>query len=175
MNQDLNTLAKELKKGEIGVFDDIYYQTKNIVFYTIKSIIHDNSLCEDIMQETYLRMLNKIHQYKRNQSFQAWIITIARNLSINEFNKRKRELLIDVTEDEYLLGTTEDISEKEILIHQLLKHLTKEERDVVVLKTIGNLKHREISNILGIPIGTSLWIYQKAIKKLKDQVSEVTI
>ncbi|MFK5884145.1 MAG: RNA polymerase sigma factor [Candidatus Izemoplasma sp.] len=170
MNNDLNKLAKILQSGEIAVFDDIYYQTKNIVFYTIKSILHDNSLSEDIMQETYLRMINKIHQYKRNQSFRAWIIMIARNLAINEYNRRKKEILIDISENEYLLGSTEDKSEKEVLITQLLKHLNQNERDVVVLKTIGDLKHREIAEILNIPISTSLWIYQKAIKKLKVQI-----
>lgn len=175
MSRELNALAKELRNGEIGVFDEIYYKTKNVIFYTIKSIIKDNSLCEDIMQETYLRMLNKIHQYKRNKSFQAWLILIARNLAINEYNRMKKEQLIDLTKDEYLLGSTDDNSEKTLLIEQLLKHLDKDERDVIVLKTIANLKHREISDILGIPVGTSLWLYQKALKKLKEQVSEVTI
>lgn len=174
MNKDLNKLAKILQCGEISVFDDIYYQTKNIVFYTIRSIIHDYSLSEDIMQETYLKALNKIHQYKRNQSFQAWLIMIARNLSINEYNRRKKEQLIDINKNEHLLGHVEDNSEKEVLINQLLKHLDNKERDVVVLKTIGDLKHREIALILNIPISTSLWIYQKAMKKLKTEVKEVS-
>ena len=60
-DKDINELVKQLQNGNIEVFDDIYYQTKNIVYYSIFIILKDNQLSEDIMQDTYLRALEKIH------------------------------------------------------------------------------------------------------------------
>ena len=85
-----------LQNGDLSVFDDIYYATKDAVYYTILAILKDESLAEDIMQDTYLTALEKIHQYKPRSSFQSWIVTVARNLAINVYNKRKREFLTDV-------------------------------------------------------------------------------
>ena len=169
-NNDINVLIKELQNGNIEAFDNIYYQTKNIVFYTIFMILKDYQLSEDIMQDTYLKALSKIHTYKRKAHFKSWLITIAKNLAINEFNRRKREMLIDLSENEYLLGSSASTVENEILINQIFKVLSDTEKEIVLLHVIGDLKHREIGKLLNKPIGTVTWIYNKAIKKLQDEV-----
>lgn len=167
--KDIKILVKRLKNGDMSAFDDIYYNTKDNVYYSILSILKDKSLSEDIMQETYLRALEKIHSYKPRYSFNSWIITIARNLAINEFNRRKRELMIDPSENEIVFGTIESMSEKELLIKEMLEFLSEEEREIVIMHIIGDMRHREIAEVLGKPIGTITWKYNDAIKKLKNK------
>ncbi len=168
-DQNIKQLVKQLQNGDISVFDELYYATKNIVYYTILSILRDQSSSEDIMQETYLRALEKIHSYKPSKyTFKAWIVTIARNLALNEYNKRKREFKIDVNSEEFMLGSTEDKSEKQYIIKEILSHLKDEEREIVLMHVVGNLKHREIAKILDIPLGTVTWKYNDSIKKLKQ-------
>lgn len=168
--KDINELVKQLQNGNIEVFDDIYYQTKNIVYYSIFIILKDYQLSEDIMQDTYLKALEKIHSYKRRAHFKSWLITIAKNLALNEYNRRKRELLIDLSENEYMFGSTASTVENEVLIKQIFKVLDQIEKEVVVLHVVGDLKHREIAKLLNKPIGTITWTYNKAIKKLKDEI-----
>ncbi len=168
--KDLNNLVTQLQNGNIEVFDDIYYQTKNIVYYSIFIILKDHQLTEDIMQDTYLKALEKIHTYKRKAHFKSWLVRIAKNLAINEFNRRKRETLIDISENEYILGSTASTVENEILIKQIFKILDQLEKEVVILHVLGDLKHREISKLLNKPLGTITWTYNKAIKKLNDTV-----
>lgn len=168
--KDINLLVKELQNGNIEVFDDIYYLTKNIVYYSIFIILKDYQLSEDIMQDTYLKALNKIHTYKRKAHFKSWLVTIAKNLAINEFNRRKREMLIDLSEQEYLLGSCASSAENEILIEQVFKVLSDMEKEIVILHTVGDLKHREIAKLLSKPLGTITWTYNKAIKKLKEEI-----
>ena len=163
----LKTTVKQLQSGDISVFDDIYYATKDVVYYTILSIMKDRSLAEDIMQDTYLTALEKIHQYKPKSTFTSWLLTIARNLSINEYNKRKREFQVDIGEQEYLFGVTESSSEKEILIHEMMSKLNDTERQIVVMHALADLKHREIAAIIDKPLGTVTYTYQQAIKKLQ--------
>jgi len=166
----LNKLVKDLQNGNIEVFDDIYYQTKDLVFYSIFLILKDYQLAEDIMQDTYLKALDKIHSYKRHAHFKSWLVTIAKNLAINEYNRRKRETFVDLSENEYLLGNTASTAENEVLISQIFKVLSDTEKEVVLLHVLGDLKHREISDLLNKPLGTVTWIYNEAIKKLKAEV-----
>jgi RNA polymerase sigma-70 factor (ECF subfamily) len=120
-NSDIKILIKKLQNGDMSVFDKIYHQTKDIVFYSILVILKDYSLSEDIMQDTYLKALSKIHSYKPTHSFKSWIVTIGKNLAINEFNRRKKETNIDIQENEMFLGQTESRSENQILIEQIFK------------------------------------------------------
>jgi RNA polymerase sigma-70 factor (ECF subfamily) len=170
--KQLNDLVKKLQNGNMNVFDDVYYETKSVVYYTILAILKDKSLSEDIMQDTYLKSLEKIHSFKPHFSFKSWIVTIARNLALNEYNRRKRELSYDPNVDEYIFGTTESTSEKELIVKQMIETLKEDEREIVILHVIGDLKHREIAEIVGKPLGTVTWMYNQAIKKLKNEYGE---
>jgi RNA polymerase sigma-70 factor (ECF subfamily) len=171
-NSDIKILIKKLQSGDMSVFDEIYHQTKDIVFYSILGILKDYSLSEDIMQDTYLKALNKIHSYKPTHSFKSWIVTIGKNLAINEFNRRKKETNIDIQENEMFLGQTESRSENQILIEQIFKVLNDTEREIVLLHVVGDLKHREIAKLLNKPIGTITWSYKNSIEKLKTELNE---
>lgn len=171
-SKELNKLVSNLQNGDMNVFDIIYHETKSVVYYTILSILKDKSLSEDIMQDTYLKTLEKIHSFKPRYGFKSWIVTIARNLAINEYNKRKRELSFDPSVDDYIFGQEESSSEKELIVKEILNYLDETEREVVVMHVLGDMKHREIADILKKPIGTITWIYNKAINKAKEKFRE---
>lgn len=170
--KELNALVKELQRGNMDYFDSIYYETKNIVYYTILTIVKDSSLSEDLMQDTYLKALEKIHSFKPRYSFTSWIVVIARNLAINEYNKRKRELSFDPNIDEYIFGRSESLSEKQLIVKELIEKLNPIEREIVLLHVIGDLKHREIASIIKKPLGTVTWMYNEALKKLRNEYGE---
>lgn len=167
-SKELNALVKQLQKGNMSVFDAIYYETKSLVYYTILQILKDRSLAEDLMQDTYLKCIEKIHSFKATHSFKSWVVTIARNLALNEYNRRKRELRFDINDDEYIFGSVKSTSEQQLIIEEMLDSLKPEEQEIVVLHVVGDLKHREIAKLLNKPLGTITWIYNQAINKLKD-------
>ena len=70
---NLNNLIKLLQSGDMAVFDNVYHETKSVVYYAILNILKDKSLSEDIMQDTYLKALEKIHTFKPRYSFKSWI------------------------------------------------------------------------------------------------------
>lgn len=167
-NKELTTYIKLLQKGEMEHFDPIYHNTRKLVYYTIFAILKDQSISEDIMQETYLKMLEKIHSFKKSVSVKSWLTTIARNLALNEYNKRKRELQLDVTENEVVFGSVDSNAEKELIIKEILQSLKPEERDIVIYHVVNDLTFKEIANILDIPQGTIRWKYSEAMKKLRS-------
>ena len=84
----MKRIIYELKHDNLDFFDDFYDLTKKQVYYAIMMIVKDVEATEDIMQDTYLRFLNNINRYKDNTNVIAFIVTIARNLAINYYNRR---------------------------------------------------------------------------------------
>lgn len=121
------------------------------------------------MQDTYLKFLNNIHKYKDKTNVIAFIVTIARNLAINEYNKNKKEVHYDLSlYEEEIVSKTEETP----LLDLVYETLSGIELEVFILHVIDDLKHREIAKIMKKPLGTITWIYNKALKKMKEKVGE---
>jgi RNA polymerase sigma-70 factor, ECF subfamily len=167
----IHAIIEELKKRNYQSFDTFYNLTKNQVFYAIINIVKDQDLAEDIMQDTYVKFLEKIEQYKSGSNPYAYLSTIARNLAINYYHQDKKivynDEIIDHSDSLY-----ESIEENED-IFKLLNILSDIEKEVVTLHVINDLKFKEIAGILKKPLGTILWIYNKAIKKLKEKAGDI--
>lgn len=167
----IHAIIEQLRNKNYESFDVFYDLTKNQVFYAIIHILKDKDLAEDIMQDTYVKFLEKIDQYKKGSNPYAYLSTIARNLAINVYNKNKRivasEELIESmpASDDYIPNNEPDI-------FKILSYLDDDEKEVVSLHIINDLKFREIAKIIDKPLGTVLWIYRKAIKKLKEHIGE---
>lgn len=167
--EQMNNIIRQLKSGNMDLFDDFYELTKKQVYVAIINIIKNKTICEDIMQDTYLKFLNNIHKYKDKTNVIAFIVTIARNLAINEFNKNKREVHYDLSlYEEEIVSKTEETP----LLDLVYETLSGIELEVFILHVIDDLKHREIAKIMKKPLGTITWIYNKALKKMKEKVGE---
>ncbi|XMB86894.1 RNA polymerase sigma factor [Mycoplasmatota bacterium WC44] len=165
---ELNKLVAMLKRGDMSVFDDIYHETKKGVYFTILSILKNQQVSEDVMQEVYIKALHNIHNFD-NRNFNAWIIKIARNMAINEYNRNKKSFSVDQSESDYLFVTKSD-SDEQLLLNDMMRFLKENESEVVLMHVIGNLTHKEIARILEKPIGTILWLYNQAMKKLRNKL-----
>lgn len=171
--ETLNETLISIQNGNESAFDALYDNSKDILFYNILSIVKDRSLAEDLLQDTYLKILHNIHSYKANSNPIAWMLTIARNLSFNEYKRRKKDVFFDNDHQDNLLGSTHNDSiEQNPLIHTMYQVLKPKEIELIVLHVINGLNHKEIAKIVKRPLGTVLWQYQKALKKLKERIGE---
>lgn len=169
--QELNQLLEDIKQNKLESFDLLYEKTHKQVYLSILSIIKDTSLAEEILQETYYKVLKYAKKYKSNTNVNNWIITIARNEAKNTYNKRKRELHADPQETEYLFS--ESLNRNTPLLELMYSVLKENEIELIILHVINNLTHKEIAKQLNKPIGTILWQYNQAIKKLKEKAGEM--
>jgi RNA polymerase sigma-70 factor, ECF subfamily len=122
-----------------------------------------------LIQDTYIKFLESIDYVKENGNVVAYLTTIARNLAINMYNKRKKEI-IDNEQFKYIQVEEEVNDDPDIF--KILDILEDQEKEIVIMHVINDLKFREIANIIEKPLGTVLWIYNKAIKKLKGKAGE---
>ena len=102
----------------------------------------------------------------------AWIFTITRNhalMVIRDRNKRQHVNLDDV----YDVGIDHKIEEKiynDKLIKVILETLSEDERQIIIMHSMSNVKHKEIAELLEMPLSTVLSKYNRALKKLKKEL-----
>ena len=167
---EINEIVLELKKHDYSHFDEFYELTNKTIYFTSLAILKEHSLAEDILQDTYLSFFANINDVKLSNNIYAYLSTIARNLSINLINKQKSIL----PNDEILVSTPDVERNNDRDIDNILNLLdSQEEREIVTLHVILDYKFIEISRIVDKPLGTVLWIYNKAIKKLKERIGDI--
>ncbi len=156
-------IIEGLRKGYEDAFEECYYQYKNLVYYVVIKIVHKKELAEELVQDTFIKMYQSINSFD-GRHFQAWLLTIARNLALNELKKQKTE----VEFADYLVYDELDVrSEMKDLLYDLEHILNPKEYEIFILRIIYDMKQREIAEYLNIPIGTVGWTYREALKKVK--------
>lgn len=170
---DLKAAINGIKEKDETAFEFIYNSTSSSVYGIIKAIIKDHNKTEDVMQDTYVKMIKSINSYNNKYNFKSWLLTIARNTALDYYRKIIKEEIIDVNENEHLFPQQKSVAESKSLANYYLSLLDDDEREIVVLFAMENFKHKDIAKIVNKPIGTVTWIYNKAIKKLKKASKEV--
>lgn len=168
MDLRLEESIKKLKAGDAEAFNEIYELTYRKIYFIVLPIIKDKSLAEDISQDTYLKFLEKLYDYEARNSL-AYILTIARNLAINMYNRRKKVYKVDI--DSLNTFSFENFIEYKLehkeMIQEALSVLNTTEKNIFLLHNLEGLKHREISLIMDKPLGSVTWTYQQAVRKMK--------
>lgn len=166
---NLDEIIEEFRLCNYNHFNEFYNETKKNVFFTIAAIIKDRDAIDDLMQDTYIKFLENISKYQAKMKINAYLSTIAHNIAINYYNREKKlvhsEEIIDYIPNEE--KNKKDDSSIEVL--ELLKDLDDMSKEIVILHTINDLKFKDISKIVNKPLGTVLWIYNKAIKELRKK------
>jgi RNA polymerase sigma-70 factor (ECF subfamily) len=161
---ELQKLLDSVRGGDRTAFETVYETLKTLLFTIILRITHDRALSEDILQEVFIKLYLTPPEPSANP--RAYICRMARNLAIDSVRQRKPSVELEEAENS-LYHPIDDLSLKMDTENAILA-LPDKERQIVTLHINGDLKFREVADILGIPLGTVLWSYQKAIKQLRN-------
>ncbi len=160
----LDFLAPRIANHDERAFEELYNKMRQAVYSVCLGILKSHALSEEISQETFIAVWTHSDTFK-GKGYKSWILTIAKNKSLNLLKKRANEISIDMSEND-TLGSYESDMELSLLIKSALKILDDAERQIVLLKNSG-VKMKEIAELLGIPRPTASWKYAEALKKLK--------
>ncbi|MEG1993466.1 MAG: RNA polymerase sigma factor [Oscillospiraceae bacterium] len=158
-------------QDDITAFEKLYNETKKIVFAYILSLNKDYFSAQDIMQDTFIKIKCHAKKYKPQGNPLGWILKIAKNEALMNFRIWKNETVVSDTENDKILNISVDPDfENRVLLQNALKVLNKKQKQVLFLHAVSGFKHREIAAILDIPIGTALYNYNQAVKKLQIEI-----
>jgi len=155
-SQVLEELFQKTASGDEASFHDLYELIKAPIYGYSLSILknHDDAL--DNMQDVFIKVYDSLENYKYQNKPMNWIFTITKNCALMKIRKEKKEQKQEI--------------EKEQIINS---SISEEERQIMIMHLIGNLKHKEIAQILDLKLSTTLSKYHRAIKKLRLQWKEV--
>ena len=152
--------------GDLNLFHEFYESTKHQVFYNILAVVQNNENAEEILQDTYIKFLEKLSKLKIKDNPLGYLFKISRNLSLDFIRKNKHERHIEFEESNYEHSVQEETKHHNIL-EEAKKLLDEQEYEIVIMHAVNGHTHKEISQIIRKPIGTITWAYNNAIKKLR--------
>lgn len=172
----LERRIERMAQGDTESLSVFYEETSAAVYGFVLSILKQRSDAEDVMQETYLNIYRAAGRYRPNGNPMPWILTIARNLALMKLRERNRQSRADqeILEAELvkLTAGTEVSQEDRLMLRMVLQVLSAEELQIVMLHAVAGCKHREIAQLLELPLPTVLSKYHRALKKLRKQWEE---
>ena len=161
-------LMEQFQAGTVEAFNILVDRYSERLMHYLYGFLGDTKRCEDLLQETFLRVYRNRHSYQRIAKFSTWLYTIAGNLARSEYRERKRRRtysiqVVNQDYEEYELAipdesfspdrhTESTLQDK--YIQEALDQIPPKFREVVVLRDIQQLAYDEIAEITGLPMGT---------------------
>lgn len=168
----LDELIDGCKNNNQRCYTKLYNIYRPKLISVIRQYFKDIDTIEEVLQQTFIKVCEKINGYTKVGSFEGWLVMIAKNNSIDYYRKHKEETeLIDNIhlsfnpENERELNN--DIEVNSNLIKGCLNQLPMAYKTVFDLYVIQEYQHKEIAEMLGITEGSSKSNLFKAKNKIK--------
>ncbi|MGN0395224.1 MAG: RNA polymerase sigma factor [Coprococcus sp.] len=160
----------------VSDFDDIYKQYGKTVYFFLLSLSKDESLSEELTQETMFRAIMNINSFRGDSKISSWLCQIAKNLYFEWRKKSKRTLALDENTDncdserDISIEVTDKDTADRILQH--LHELDEPYKEVFTLHALGDVPLKRISELFGKSDSWSRVTYYRAkaiiISKLEE-------
>ena len=166
--QELDRYITALAAGDREALAALYQSTRGAVYGLALSLLRSREEAQDVTQDAFVRIWEKAPQYRPQGSPMAWLLTVARNLARSRLRRSERQTTLDEAEWNAIPAAAPDVSHEDRLVLQdALARLGAEEGQIVLLHAVTGLKHREIAQLLELPLSTVLSKYHRGLKKLK--------
>nr|WP_317325438.1 RNA polymerase sigma factor [uncultured Flavonifractor sp.] len=164
----LEPLMLRMQAGEQAALAELYRRIRTAVYGLALSYLKHTHDAEDVTQDTFVRVWERIPQYQPRGTPLAWVLTIARNLALMKLRERgKTEELEPEAWERIAADSPLVTAEDRQVLQAALAALSDEERQVVTLHAVTGWKHKEIAALLELPLSTVLSKYRRALQKLR--------
>jgi RNA polymerase sigma-70 factor (ECF subfamily) len=179
---DIAVLLEKIQAGDREAFLTVIRLYQRKVFVLAYSILRDREDALDTVQETFLRLYQKAGLYKPGNSFQGWLLQMAKNISIDHYRKhRKKRLEWESTVPfETLAVAAAPPREGDSAAADLRRAFTRSvetlaerQKMVFVMRHYNELQFNEISEAMKISIGTAKSLHFKAVQNLRKRLAPV--
>jgi RNA polymerase sigma-70 factor, ECF subfamily len=184
MADDRKALARGLKQRDPELLDRLIEQYQYRLFRYLVYLTSSRDRAEDFFQETWIRVLERGHQYDGSSKFEAWLFAIARNLVIDWQRRQKPQSLDSLTDPEKETPLQVADENEPSPLHQMLSQEAEENvhsslekipaiyREVLVLRFHEELQIEEMAGVLSIPLSTVKSRLYRGLKALRTALPE---
>lgn len=172
-SREIDRCLNALAEGDDTALERLYNLVGTSVYAYALSVLRNKYDAEDVMHDCIVKIYEQAASYTSHGKPMAWILTIAKNMCYARFNLNKR--FADVTDEELeqqFAGNERMNADDKLLVQGCLAKLSATERQIVVMHAVGGIKHREIADMLGLSLSTTLSKYNRALAKLQQLIKE---
>ncbi len=173
-------MVAQILSGRTDEFETLIERYKKLVAHIVFKMVTIEADREDVCQEVFVKVYQKLGSFKFESKLSTWIATIAYNTSLNYLEKKRVPLVDDLMPEENGLErlAAEDFSPEDDTDRRNLSEVLIEEIDklpvqygtILVLYHLEEMPYRDIAEITGMPDGTVKSHLFRARKLLKDRL-----
>jgi RNA polymerase sigma factor (sigma-70 family) len=165
-------VMSQVRDGRVEMLAILFERHHVKLFNFFLRLCGNRSLSEDLVQELFLRILKYRHTYRGDGLFVAWMFRIARHVHINHLRRHQPEQPIDdILDQEPAAGDSPasqlEQSQNKELLQLALARLPLRKRELLLLSRQGNLKYKEIAELLECSMDAVKVQVHRAIKDLR--------
>jgi RNA polymerase sigma-70 factor (ECF subfamily) len=173
-------------KGNNKAFDELLARTQTKLFTYIMFVVRDHDIADDIFQETFVKVITKLQQgqYSDTGKFQFWLTRIAHNCIMDWYRMQQSRHMVEPNEDnnlENLRGAsvldidreTQMVNEQVLRdVKRMMEALPAPQREVVYMRYYQQLSFKEIAQLTGVSINTSLGRMRYALINMRHMAKK---
>jgi RNA polymerase sigma-70 factor (ECF subfamily) len=171
-------LVERLQRRDPQALAELYDRYGRLVYSLILRIVRDSGTAEDLVQETFLRVWNRVQGFDPHKgSVAPWLLAVARNRAIDYLRsaggRERNALELEMTDHPSLYTDMEkDIltADKARRIKAAMEKLSANQRAVIELAYFEGLSQTEMAERMGQPLGTVKTWVRTALKNLRDEM-----
>lgn len=185
-NHSDEELALLYSAGDVKAFDELLARNQQKLFNYILFVVGDQELANDVFQDTFVKIIVKLQEGKYTDSgkFSFWLTRIAHNVIMDKYRRQKSEHIIEPNKENDLSQLRTDTltagnRENEYVntqimddVRHLMDSLPATQREVVYMRYYQDLSFKEIAEITGVSINTSLGRMRYALINMRRMAKQ---
>jgi len=175
-------LAERIQQGDREAFAELVGLFQKKIFRLAYGFFHDREDALEIVQETFMRVYEKIGSYRPEHSLQSWLYRLAYNLCVDYYRKfaKKRKLQDDFENvPERHLAQAEgsqalwESRRTAAAIDQAVQGLSRKQQEVFILKYRQGMKLQQVAETMAVSLGTVKALHHRALRRIRREVASV--
>lgn len=182
-------LVRRAQAGDDQAFGQLVERNRRAVYRAAYAALGSAEDAEDVAQETFVAVYQKLQGFRGEAAFRTWLLAIAWRKALDRRRSVTRWLRMTVTNDradgdqrdlvEQMPDTRrsqeEDLSDGDLrrTVKRLIGTLPRKLRDALLLSGSGDYSYEQIGTMLGIPVGTVKWRVSEARRLLKKKLASM--
>lgn len=178
-NRKIARLVKQIQRGKQSAFEEFYKLTSPKAYFIALKITQNEHDAEDILQESYIKALEKIGEIDTSQNITSWFLKIVANKSKDLLKSRNRLVFDgdeecvfdDIPEEKTEFRPEENLDQEELRLEVMaaIDELTEEKRACIMMMYFGDMSVKEIAESIEVPESTVKNRLYTARKDLKSK------
>lgn len=170
LTTNFDALLTEIAKRDNAALQTLYDLCGQQVYSLAYAITRNRETAEEVTQDVFLKVWNRVALYERGTNFRAWLLKLTRNQAIDRLRRdqpdQQRTSIWDLEETSG--GTSLPDENARWLVEALRHHLNEGQRQAIELAFIQGMTHQQIADTLHVPLGTIKTRIRDGLQKLRE-------